>query len=389
MLLNRLALFALSSLAIGPAAVADWLMGARAMQGVGAAILAPSVLALISTTFPESAERTRALAAYSMVAGAGSALGLVLGGYFADHISLRVGFFMNVPIGIALMLGVVRFIREPELRPGAFDRFGALTSALGMICLVFRIVQSAGSEWTSSRTLAAVASGLVLLIVFAVIEARATQPIMLLHLLASRQRWGADLLRMLFLGGMVSFLYLPTQFLLRVLGYSPFQAGLAFLPMILMAFVAAVIVPAFTRRRGNASLSRIVLALTATGLLWLSTAAPNARFTLDIALPMAPIGLGNSAALGPLAVAGISVIADRDLGAASGVVNVFHQLGGSFVLGLLVAVFASANAPGMDGIQLRSHRNAMALTGAGVMHTLSLIAALLFVVPAEHMQPAR
>jgi EmrB/QacA subfamily drug resistance transporter len=389
MLLIGLALFTLSSLAIGLAATPAWLISARALQGVGAAILAPSVLALIATTFPEGAERTRALAAYSMVAGAGSALGLVLGGYFAEQISWRVGFFMNVPIGIVLMLSVARVVRESELRPGAIDLFGALTSTLGMICLVFGIVQSAESGWAAPRTLAAVASGVVLLIVFVVIEARAMQPIMPLHLFASRQRWGAYLSRMLFLGGMVSFFYFTTQFLQRVLGYSPFQAGLAFLPMTLMTFVAAVMVPAFTRRLGNARVLSMALALTATGLLWLSTADPNARFTLDIALPMALIGLGNGAALGPLTVAGVAGVADHDQGAASGVVNVFHQLGGSLGLGLLVVVFASANRQGMDGIQLLSHRIAMALTGAGVMLTLSLIAALLFVVPAERTQLAR
>jgi EmrB/QacA subfamily drug resistance transporter len=389
MLLIGLALFTLSSLAIGLAATPAWLISARALQGVGAAILAPSVLALIATTFPEGAERTRALAAYSMVAGAGSALGLVLGGYFAEQISWRVGFFMNVPIGIVLMLSVARVVRESELRPGAIDLFGALTSTLGMICLVFGIVQSAESGWAAPRTLAAVASGVVLLIVFVVIEARATQPIMPLHLFASRLRWGAYLSRMLFLGGMVSFFYFTTQFLQRVLGYSPFQAGLAFLPMTLMTFVAAVMVPAFTRRLGNARVLSMALALTATGLLWLSTADPNARFTLDIALPMALIGLGNGAALGPLTVAGVAGVADHDQGAASGVVNVFHQLGGSLGLGLLVVVFASANRQGMDGIQLLSHRIAMALTGAGVMLTLSLIAALLFVVPAERTQLAR
>jgi EmrB/QacA subfamily drug resistance transporter len=389
MLLIGLTLFTSASLAIGLAATPVWLIGARAVQGVGAAILAPSVLALIATTFPEGSERTRALAAYSMVAGAGSTLGLVLGGYFAGQISWRVGFFINVPIGIALMLSVARVVRESELRPGAFDLIGALTSTLGMICLVFGIVQSAESGWTSPRTLSAVAGGLVLLVVFVVVEARAMQPIMPLHLFASRRRWGAYLSRMLFLGGMVSFFYFTTQFLQRVLGYSPFQAGLAFLPMTLMTFVAAVMVPAFTRRLGNARLLTIALALTATGLLWLGTADPNARFTLDIALPMILIGLGNGAALGPLTVAGVAGVADHDQGAASGVVNVFHQLGGSLGLGLLVVVFESANGQGMDGIQLLSHRIAMALTGAGVMLTLSLIAAVLLVVPAERLQPAR
>jgi EmrB/QacA subfamily drug resistance transporter len=383
MLLVGLALFTTASLAVGLADTPAWLIGARAVQGIGAAILAPSVLALIATTFPEGPERTRALAYYSMVAGVGSALGLVLGGYFAGQISWRVGFFINLPIGAVLMVSAARVIRESELRRGALDLLGAFTSTVGMICLVFGIVQSAGLGWSSPQTLIAVASGLLLLAIFIATEARAVQPIMPLRLFASRQRSGAYLARMMFLGGMVSFFYFTTQFLQRVLGYSPFEAGLAFLPMSLMTFVAAMQVPRLTRRLGNARLLSIALALTASGLLWLSVADEQARFALDIALPMAVIGLGNGLSLGPLTVAGVAGVADHDHGAASGVVNVFHQLGGSLGLGLLVVVFAASNAPGLSGVQQLSHRIAMALTGAGAMLTLALIAALLLVLPAE------
>lgn len=388
MLLAGLALFTTASLVVGLAATPAWLVGARALQGIGAAILAPSVLALISTTFPEGAERTRALAYYSMVAGAGSALGLVLGGYFADQISWRLGFFMNVPIGIVLMASTVRVIRESELRTGTLDLLGALTSTVGMISLVFGIVQSADAGWAAPQTLTAIVCGVVSLLIFVAIEARAVQPIMPLRLFASRQRSGAYLARMLFLGGMVSFFYFTTQFLQRVLGYTPFEAGLAFLPMSLMTFVAAMLVPGLTRRLGNARLLGVALALTAIGLLWLSAADDLARFDLDIALPMAVVGLGNGLSLGPLTVAGVAGVADHDQGAASGVVNVFHQLGGSLGLGLLVVVFASSSAPGLTGAQLLSHRIAMALTGAGAMLTLSLIAALLLILPAERAATA-
>ena len=383
MLLAGLALFTSASLAVGLAQTSAWLIAARAVQGIGAAIIAPSVLALISTTFPEGRERTRALAYYSMVAGAGSALGLVLGGYFAEQISWRAGFLMNVPIGIVLIACAVKAVRESELRTGDMDLSGALTSTLGMICLVFGIVQSADSGWAAPQTLASVASGLILLAIFVAIESRAGQPIMPLHLFASRQRSGAYVARMLFLGGMVSFFYFTTQFLQNVLGYTPFEAGLAFLPMSIMTFIAAMLVPGFSCRFGNARILSVALALTAIGLLWLGAAGDNANFALDIALPMAVIGLGNGLSLGPLTVAGVAGVADHDQGAASGVVNVFHQLGGSLGLGLLVVVFASSNAHGLTGVHLLSHRISMALTGAGIMLSLSLIVALFLVLPAE------
>jgi EmrB/QacA subfamily drug resistance transporter len=388
MLLTGLALFTTASLAVGLAQTSAWLISARAVQGIGAAIIAPSVLALISTTFPEGGERTRALAYYSMVAGAGSGLGLVLGGYFAEQISWRVGFLINVPIGIVLIACAVKAVRESELRTGDMDLSGALTSTLGMICLVFGIVHAADSGWAAPQTLASVGSGLILLAIFVAIEARAGQPIMPLHLFSSRQRSGAYLARMLFLGGMVSFFYFTTQFLQNVLGYTPFEAGLAFLPMSIMTFIAAILVPGFTCRFGNARVLSVALALTAIGLLWLSAAGDHAQFTLDIALPMAIVGLGNGLSLGPLTVAGVAGVADHDQGAASGVVNVFHQLGGSLGLGLLVVVFASSNVYGLTGVSLLSHRISMALAGAGVMLSISLIVALLLVLPAERAELA-
>ncbi|MFN2125347.1 MAG: MFS transporter, partial [Candidatus Promineifilaceae bacterium] len=256
-----------------------------------------------------------------------------------------------------------RIVRESELHTGDLDVFGALTSTLGMVCLVFGIVHAADSGWTSPQTLASVASGVVLLGIFVSIESRAGQPIMPLHLFASRQRSGAYVARMLFLGGMVSFFYFTTQYLQNVLGYTPFQAGLAFLPMSIMTFIAAMLVPGFTCRFGNARILSVALALTAIGLLWLSAAGDHARFAFDIALPMAVVGLGNGLSLGPLTVAGVAGVADRDQGSASGVVNVFHQLGGSLGLGLLVVVFASSNAQGLTGVHLLSHRISMALTG--------------------------
>jgi len=383
MLMIGLTLFSAASLVIGLATTPAMLVGARAVQGVGAAILAPSVLALISTTFPEGTERTRALAYYSMVAGAGSALGLVLGGYFAGEMSWRVGFFINVPIGLVLVLSAARVVPESDAHTGAFDVAGALTATLGSLCLVFGIVESAEAGWTATTTLAAVISGAVLLMVFVLIERRAAQPIMPLRLFASPQRAGAYVARALFLGAMVSFFYFTTQLLQQVLGYSPFQAGLSFLPFSVMTFAAAMCVPALSRRFGNGPVLSMALAITGVGLLWLSRADADAAFISEIALPMAVIGLGNGAALGPLTVAGVAGVHHRDHGAASGVVNAFHQLGGSLGLSILIVVFASANAHGLAGTALLTHRIDTALAGAGVLLGLALLATLRFVVPAE------
>src|SRR6266851_5507696 len=162
------------------------LLGARAVQGVGAAILAPSTLALLTTNFSAGPERTRALAYYAAAAGVGASVGLVLGGIFAGWLSWRVGFFMNVPIGVGLMLGARRCLGETGRRPGELDAAGALSSTLGMSALVYGLVRSTSAGWGNPLTLAALTAGVVLLTILVFNESHAKQPIMPLRLFASR-----------------------------------------------------------------------------------------------------------------------------------------------------------------------------------------------------------
>jgi MFS family permease len=382
MLLLGLSLFTASSFAIGIAQTPVWLIGARAMEGIGAAILAPTVLSLIATTFPEGPERTRALAYYSMVAGAGASFGLVLGGIFADQLSWRVGFLMNVPIGIGLIMAAARLLVESKRTGGAFDIFGAICSTLGMGALVYGIVRSAEAGWSDPLTLSVLGLSLALLALFIFNEARVRQPILLLRLFASRERSGAFAARMLFLGAMVSFFFFSTQYMQLVLGFSPLQPGIGFLPMTIPTFMAATTVTSLTRRFGNAGVLCLALAFTTVGMFWLGQAGPHADFVMDIALPMILIGLGNGAALGPLTVAGVAGVEDRDQGAASGLVNVAHQIGGTLGLGILIVIFASADAPLLNGAELLSHRISAVMTVGGVMMFFALLIALVFVRPS-------
>lgn len=185
MFVGGLTIFTLASLVIGLAPTPGVLLTARAIQGVGAAILAPSTLALLSVNFPEGSERTRALSLYAAVAGVGASLGLVLGGLFAGWLSWRVGFFMNVPIGIALIVFSSRILQETPRRSGSFDILGALVSVLGMTTLVYGVVRSASAGWGDPVTLIAVVGAVALLAFFVFHEARADQPILPLRLFAS------------------------------------------------------------------------------------------------------------------------------------------------------------------------------------------------------------
>jgi EmrB/QacA subfamily drug resistance transporter len=385
-----LALFTAASLAIGLAPSTGWLLTARVAQGVGAAILAPSTLALLTTSFPPGRERTRAIGYYGAVAGVGASLGLVVGGILTDWISWRAGFFLNVPIGIALILVARRFLPETEPRPGRLDLIGALTSTVGMTALVYGLVRSADAGWSDPLTVAALGLGVVLLALFVLDQWRAQQPIMPLRLFASRERAGAYAGRLLFLGGMLSFWFFVTQYLQGVLGYSPLETGFAFLPTTLVNFAVALAVPWLTHRLGNGRLLAGSLLLAVIGMAWLSRVSADSSYLTAVALPMLLIGAGQGGALAPLTSAGVSGVAAEEAGAAGGVVNVAHQLGGSLGLGLLVTVFAAAGSEALSGRDLLAHQIGAALTAGAILLALAFVVVAVLIVrrPSVADEPA-
>ncbi|MYN06283.1 MFS transporter [Pseudoduganella aquatica] len=383
MFMAGLGLFTAASLAIGLAQTPAWLLLARAVQGAGAAILAPSTLALLSTNFAEGAPRTRALAYHGSVAGIGASAGLVLGGVIADWASWRVGFFINLPIGLLLMAAAHRCLAETERHSGRFDLAGALSSTVGMGALVYGVVRSAGTGWSDAATLASVTAGVLSLAVFVQVERGAAQPIMPLRLFADSQRNAAYLARLLFLGAMMGFWFFTTQFLQGVLGFTAFQAGLAFLPMTLTNFAIAVSVPKLTKRFGNGPLLAGGLAVALAGVALLSRVSTDTAYLTGVALPMLLIGIGQGAALSPLTVAAVSGVPAQDAGAASGVVTVAHQFGGSLGLAVLVVVFSSASG-GLTEKAMLAHRIGNVLAASSAMLVLALAVVLGFIVAPNH-----
>ena len=382
-----LGLFTAASLGIGLAQSPAMLLLARAVQGVGAATLAPSTLALLTTSFPAGPERTRAIGYYGATAGVGASLGLVLGGVLTDLISWRVGFFLNVPIGIAMMLAAPRVLPETERRSGRFDVAGALSSTAGMVALVYGLVRSAEAGWSDPLTVGTLVAGVVLLALFVLNEWRAAQPIMPLRLFASRERTGAYLGRLLFLGGMLGFWFYVTQYLQGVLGFSPLETGFAFLPTTVVNFAVALAVPWLTRRLGNARLLAGGILVAAIGMAWLSRVSADSSYLTGVALPMLLIGAGQGGVLAPITAAGVAGVAPEDADAASGLVNVFHQIGGSLGLGILVTVFAAAGSAALDGRDLLAQQIGAALAGGAVLLALAFVVVLALVVrPAAAAQ---
>src|SRR6516162_4796757 len=225
-----LALFTAASLAGGLATSAGMLLAARAVQGVGGAIATPAVLAMITASFAEGRKRARALGIYTAVVMGGGSLGLVLGGVITEWVSWRWVLFVNVPIGIAVILAAPLFLAETERQPGHFDIAGALTSTAGMISLVYGIIRAASDGWSDQVALASFGAAAVLLTVFVWHESRARQPITPLRLFADRRRSGSYVTRLLLVAGMFGMFFFLTQFVQNILHFSPLEAGVSFLP---------------------------------------------------------------------------------------------------------------------------------------------------------------
>jgi len=379
MYLTGLSIFILTSLMISMAHTPEVMLSARAIQGIGAAILAPSTLALLSTNFADGQERSRAMAYYSSIAGLGATVGLVAGGVFADLLSWRVGFFINVPLGLILFFTALKSLKETEKHTGKFDLTGAVTSTIGMSALVFGIVNSATDGWTGTVTLSAIIIGLILLMLFVLNERSAPQPIMPLRLLAHRVRAGAYISRIFYLGGMVGFFFFITQYLQLVKGFTPFAAGIAFMPMTLVNFVAAIQAQRLSRKWGNARLLSYGLMITFAGIFCLTYVTADTDYLTGIALPMILIGIGQGLAFASMTVFGVHDVNTKDTGAASGLINVSHQMGSSLGLGILVVIFETSVRSTADTPALLAQRVANTMTMSSLMVLCSFLAVIILI----------
>ena len=341
MLIGGIGLFVLASFLGGFAQNETQLLGARAVQGIGAAFAAPSVLAILVGQFPEGRERAKALGWFSAVSIGGSAVGLLAGGALVQWVNWRWVFFVNVPIGIALILVSRISLAETIRHRGRFDIAGALTVTFGTTAVVYGFIRAATDGWSDLGTLAAFVAGAVLIAGFVAVELRAESPITPLGLFMHRTRSAALIGRVLLVAGMMGMFFFLTQFLQEILGYTPIQTGLAFLPLTLALFVMARVSAGVMGRVGIRTLMVGGLVLSTSGLLFLSRLSADSSF-LGVLLPLMLFGLGNGLAFVPLTAAGLTDVAPAQAGAASGLVNVAQQIGGSLGLAILVTIGSGA-----------------------------------------------
>jgi EmrB/QacA subfamily drug resistance transporter len=338
-----LVVFTVASLLNGLAPSSELLIVFRGLQGLGAALIAPAALSIITATFSEGAERTKAMGVWAAIAVGGGAVGLVLGGILVEALSWPWIFFVNVPVGIAVFLAALRYVPESrdEHAHKSFDLAGAVTVTAGLIALVYGIVKAQDKGWSSLHTGGFFALATALLVAFVLIETRSTEPLVRLSIFRVRTVRAANVVMLLVASGLFAMFFFNTLYLQRVLGYSALEAGLAFLPftagIIIGAGLSQKLVPAI----GAREVPLIGMTMAVIGLLLFVRLEPGGSYVVDF-LPgvmFASIGMGLTFV--PVTLIATSGIPTDDAGLASGLYNTSQQVGGALGLAVLSTLAVS------------------------------------------------
>jgi len=343
MFVAGLLLFSAASLAGGLATSQAWLLAARAVQGAGGAIVAPSALALIATTFPEGPPRNRAMGVYAAMSGAGGAIGLLIGGLLVTYASWRWVLFVNVPIGIAVALGALVVLPGAARRPGRLDLPGAITGTLGVAALVYGLSDAATSpdgtsHWGDAKVVTALTAGVVLLAAFALVETRSRDALLPVRLLRQRDRLGANLIMLAVGTAVFGVFFFITLFVQDVWGYSALRTGVAFLPLTMVLLAASGAAAALVPRIGARPLLLAGGAASAGGLYWLSRMTEHGTYAGGLLGPSLMTGAGLGLLFVPLPLVALTRVGEADSGVASSLLNVGRQVGGSIGLAVLGTV---------------------------------------------------
>ncbi len=335
-----LVLFAIASLAGGLAQDETMLVVARAVQGIGAALLSPAALSILTATFTEGAERNRALGVWGAVAGAGGAAGVLFGGLLTEYLSWRWVFLVNVPVAALAVVLAPRLVPESrdEREREGFDLAGAFTVTVGVGLLIYALVDANDAGWGSAQTLGLIALALALLGAFVAIEARSRSPLMPFDIFASRTRSGAYLTGLLVGASLFSMFFFISLYMQQVLGWDALKSGLAYLPLAITIILAAGGAAQLVGRIGFKPVVVAGLLFVAAGLFLFSRISVDGSFGGDVLIPslLAAVGLGFSFV--PVTIGGTTGVRADEAGLASGLINAGQQIGGALGLAVLAAV---------------------------------------------------
>jgi len=395
-----LLLFSAASFLGGLATSQAWLLGARAVQGVAGAVIAPTALALITTNFPEGEPRNRAMGVYSAMAAGGGAVGLLLGGILTTYVSWRWVFFVNAPIGIVVAAAAPRVLAESPRRPGRIDIAGAITGTAGVALLVYGLSKAATgqdgvSHWGDAPVVSSLAASVVLLVSFVLIERRSSNPLLPMRVLADRNRSGSYLIMLCIGTAMFGLFFFLTLFAQTVLGYSAVQSGLSFLPFTAGIVAAAALASQLVPRIGARPLILAGAAAAAAGMFWFSQLTEHSSYVGQLLGPMLVTSFGLGLLFVPLSLVALHGVAEQDAGVAASLLNTGQQVGGAIGLAALgtiawstvagnlrhaSAAIAAGQQPPESPAQLTAHALATGfargfLTSAGIA-LLALVIAI-------------
>ena len=361
MLIIGLAIFTAASFLGGIATTATWLLVTRAVQGIGAAMAAPSTLSLISATFEEGPARNRALGIFTAVSAGGGSLGLVLGGALTSWVSWRWVLFINVPIGIAIILLAPRYVPEPPKNGGRLDVAGAALVTGGLAGVIYAFIRLA-ERGSFNITAESFLIGVVLLTAFVFVERARKEPLMPMRLLTDHVRGPAYLTMMLVPAVMYGVFFFISQYLEADLHFSAIRAGFGFLPMTGLIFASSRVTPRLVARIGARPILLFGLVTVTIAALWISQATPSEGYFLSLLGPLMLFGIGAGCCFLPLSVTILAGVPRGDAGAASGMLQTMQQAGAALGVAALTSIAAS-------------HGRADALlVGAGIVATALVVA---------------
>jgi EmrB/QacA subfamily drug resistance transporter len=339
-----IALFTTASLACGLAGSQEFLVGARAVQGLGGAVVSAVALSLIMTLFTEPAERAKAMGVFGFVAAGGGSIGVLLGGILTDALDWHWIFLVNLPVGVAVFALCLVLLpgSRGQATGGRLDVAGAVTVTASLMIAVYAIVNGNEVGWTTTRTLGLLAAASALLALFLGIEARVRSPLMPLGLFRLRNVATANVVGVLWAAAMFAWFFLTALYLQLVLGYSPLQVGLAFLPAnLIMGFFSLGLSAKLVMRFGIRTPLALGLLLAAVGLVLFARAPVDGTFVVDVLPSMILLGLGAGMAFNPVLLAAMSDVEQSEAGLASGVVNTSFMMGGALGLAILASLAGS------------------------------------------------
>jgi EmrB/QacA subfamily drug resistance transporter len=387
--MGGLILFSVASLLGGLATSETQLIAARALQGLGAALLAPSALSMVTNMFAEGAERNKALGVWGAVSGSGGAAGVLLGGVLTEYAGWEWVLWVNVPIGVIAAILAPRLLvesrRETDLRH--FDALGAITVTAGLSLLVFALVDTVNEGWGSTQTLSLLAISLALIVVFVFNELRSRDPLMPFSIFRLRTLTGANVVGLLVGAALFAMFFFLSRYMQEVLGYSALKAGLSYLPLALAIIASAGVASVLVTKLGFKKVLLGGLALITIALLWFARVPVEGSYVSDLLGPMVVAAVGLGFAFVPVTIAAVSNVSEDESGLASGLINTSQQIGGALGLGVLGTIASSKTtdllaaaqgAPAAVPDALTEGFQLAFLTGAGFA-VIGIIATLVFV----------